>query len=49
MVEISSNSVNLVKTSTNSIFRRVLNEYFEGNLDEVSIEIIKTMSLNHPS
>ncbi len=33
----------------NSIFRRVLNEYFEGNLDEVSIEIIKTMSLNHPS
>jgi uncharacterized protein (DUF1810 family) len=28
----------------NSIFRRVLNEYFEGNLDEVSIEIIKTMS-----
>jgi len=23
-----------------------LNEYFEGNLDEVSIEIIKTMSPN---
>ena len=30
----------------NSIFRRVLNEYFEGNLDEASIEIIKTMSPN---
>ena len=28
----------------NSIFRRVLNEYFEGSLDEASIEIIKTMS-----
>ena len=36
-------------SNPNSIFRRVLNEYFEGNLDEVSIEIIKTMSLNHPS
>ena len=31
-------------SNPNSIFRRVLNEYFEGNLDEVSIEIIKTMS-----
>ena len=30
----------------NSIFRRVLNEYFEGNLDEVSIEIINKMSPN---
>ena len=25
----------------NSIFRRVLNEFFEGNLDEASIEIMK--------
>ena len=30
----------------NSIFRRVLNEYFEGNLDEVSIKIINKMSPN---
>ena len=31
-------------SNPNSIFRRVLNEYFEVNLDEASIEIIKTMS-----